>query len=174
MSTLFFKSPPHVTAAEMSGNLPSTDALFEASTANEFSQLASSAPHLQTQIRSLKDFITLFSGDDWKGREAGEFASIGLEHLIMLMFGSLPYAFINSTFLLIYHSIPFHHIRIAHKPPHIVNTSSTLESNSSLERALASPLLQRYIFERVLGWLHKIRSRALVAGSKYSRGCAKR
>jgi hypothetical protein len=108
MSTLFFKSPPHVTTAEMSGNLPSTDALFEASTAAEFSRLVSSATHLQTPIRSLKDFITLFSGDDWTGCEASEFVSIGLEHLIMLMFGMLPYDFNNSICSLT--NIAFHSI----------------------------------------------------------------
>jgi hypothetical protein len=174
MSTLFFKSPPHITTAEMSVYLPSTDTLFETSTAAEFSQLASSAPHPQTQARSLKDLITLFFGDDWTGCEASEFASIGLEHLTMLMFGSLSHAFINSVFSLTYHSISFHYIRVAYKPPPTINVSSALESYSSLERALASPIHQGCICKDFFSWLHEVRSGALVACAKDSRGCAKR
>jgi hypothetical protein len=88
MSTLFFKSPPHITVAEMCGHVPSTDAVFEASTSNEYAQLVATSPtHTETQVRSLKDLVALFFHEEWAGPESLEFASIGLGQLITLLFG---------------------------------------------------------------------------------------
>jgi hypothetical protein len=89
MSTLFFKSPPHITMAEMSGDIPSTDALFDASTDAEFMELASSSLCHTAPTRSLKDFAALFFREEWTNCQSAEFTDIGLEHLTTLIFGQL-------------------------------------------------------------------------------------
>jgi hypothetical protein len=87
LSTLMFKSPPQITAAEMSGDLPGPDVLFEASTADEFSQAATSSQFLNSQSRSLKDLLTLFLDADWSGPESPSLTFVGTEQLMMLIFG---------------------------------------------------------------------------------------
>jgi hypothetical protein len=87
MSTLFFKSPPQITVAEVCGDLQSADALFEASSSAEFSQVVASSKPFELRTRSLKDLVSLFLDDDWAGPGAPSLAIIGSEHLISLMFG---------------------------------------------------------------------------------------
>jgi hypothetical protein len=110
MSTLFFKSPPHITMAEMSGDIPSTDALFDASTDAEFMNLVSSSPCHRAQSRSLEDFIAMFLRDEWTDHESDALIGIGLEHLITIMFGELL-LFLNSVSpysqIIAFHSIIF-------------------------------------------------------------------
>jgi hypothetical protein len=90
MSTSFFKSPPHITVAEMCGHLPSFDAVFEASSSNEYSRLVAASPaRTETQVRSLKDLIALYLREEWEGPESLDLASIDLGHLISLLFGRL-------------------------------------------------------------------------------------
>jgi hypothetical protein len=89
MSTLFFKSPPHITVAEMNGDIPSTDALFDVSTDAEFIDLVSSSPCHRAQTRSLKDIAAPFFREEWTDCLNADFTDIGLEHLTTLMFGQL-------------------------------------------------------------------------------------
>jgi hypothetical protein len=87
MSTLFFKSTPQITITEMCGDLPSIDAMFEASSDEEFSQLVAvlAAPK---GSQSLKDLITSLLGEGWDGPETPMLAHITAEHTISIIFGS--------------------------------------------------------------------------------------
>jgi hypothetical protein len=71
----------------MSGTVPSTDAIFEASNPEEFSRLTASVAHSENRARSLKDFVALFFREEWTERESFHFATVGLEHLTTFMFG---------------------------------------------------------------------------------------
>ncbi|KAF1845290.1 uncharacterized protein K460DRAFT_311499, partial [Cucurbitaria berberidis CBS 394.84] len=101
MSTMFFKSPPQITVAEVSGDLPSADALFEASSSAEFSQVVDSFEPFELRTRSLKNLVSLFLGDEWTGPEAPSLAVIGSEHLISLLFAFHSLVFVSRTGLLI-------------------------------------------------------------------------
>jgi hypothetical protein len=75
----------------MCGNLPGSDALFEASTPEDFTQLAATPPVIpDPKIRSLKDMIALFLHADWAGSRAPSLALVGTEQLMMLIFGKSP------------------------------------------------------------------------------------
>lgn len=75
--------------AEMSGNLPRSDVVFDASTAAEFMELAKASNNCGLQLRSLKDMVSLLLDDDWTKPEAVDLSHIGLEHLSTVMFGQL-------------------------------------------------------------------------------------
>jgi hypothetical protein len=83
LSTLSFKTPPQITIAEMCGDFLSPDILFEASTLQEFEQVASSLNFFSSQSRSLKDLIALFFDTDWADPGARCLALLETEHLIM-------------------------------------------------------------------------------------------
>jgi hypothetical protein len=85
MSTLFFKSVPQITMTEMCGDLLSTDALFEASTEDEFCQLAAAASAKGSQ--SLKDLMAFFLSDDWDGPDNPRLAHLRAEHAVFVIFG---------------------------------------------------------------------------------------
>ena len=99
MSTLFFKSPPQITAAEVCGDLSCVDALFEASTLAEYIQLAASPGIFKPKTRSLKNLVTWFLDDEWAGPEVPSLDLIGSEHLISLMFGQLLFCYTMSIFI---------------------------------------------------------------------------
>jgi len=99
MSTLFFKSPPQITAAELCGDLPCVDALFEASTLTEYIQLAASPGIFKPSTRSLKSLVSLFLDDDWAGPEAPSLDPVGSEHLISLIFGQLLFCYTVGIFI---------------------------------------------------------------------------
>jgi hypothetical protein len=92
-----FKTPPQITTAEMCGDLPSSDALFEASTVEALSQVASSSDFFNSRSRSLKDLITLFLDADWSGPECPSLAFVGTEQLMMLIFGQSHYPHTKRT-----------------------------------------------------------------------------
>jgi hypothetical protein len=92
MSTLWFKSPPHVTAAEVCGDLQSTDALFETTSSAEFALLTATSPPFDPPLRSLKGLMALFMREDWVGPESPTLAPIGSEHLLIVIFGWYPYS----------------------------------------------------------------------------------
>jgi hypothetical protein len=89
MSTLWFKTPPSITLGEICGDLPLDDALFEASTAVEFSEMAATVIITEPQVRSLKDLSQIFLRDDWTGSDRTSLSSITSEQMIALMFGKL-------------------------------------------------------------------------------------
>ena len=89
MSTMFFKSPPQITVAEMCGALPCADALFEASTSAEFLQLAATSTPFSPGSRSLKDLVSSILHEDWEGPEPPKLAPLGSEILIPVIFGNL-------------------------------------------------------------------------------------
>jgi hypothetical protein len=86
MNTLFFKSPPQITVAEMCADLPSTDAIFATSDDAEFKQLVATSAHFQPRTRSLKDVVALFLHDDWEGLDSLDLAPLDVEHLTTIMF----------------------------------------------------------------------------------------
>jgi hypothetical protein len=76
-----------MTVAEMSGDLPKADALFDASTPAEFTQLVAMLTHDGDQKRRLNDMFSFLLHHDWpKPMDLGH-AHIGLENLLTLMFG---------------------------------------------------------------------------------------
>lgn len=87
MSTLWFKTPPSITLGEMCGDLPLDDALFEATTAVEFSNTVATVIIAEPQVRSLKDLDQLYLRDDWTGSDRMSLSSITSEQMIALMFG---------------------------------------------------------------------------------------
>jgi hypothetical protein len=90
MSTLWFKSPPHITAAEVRGDLQSTDALFETVSSAEFALLTATSPSFDPPVRSLKGLMTLFMSEEWVGPESPTLIPIRSEHLLILIFGWYP------------------------------------------------------------------------------------
>jgi hypothetical protein len=86
---MFFKSPPQIIVAEMCGDLPCADALFEASTSAEFSQLVATSTLFSPRSRSLKDLVSSFLHEDWDGPEHLTLAPLGSEILIPVIFGNL-------------------------------------------------------------------------------------
>jgi hypothetical protein len=87
LSTVLFKDPPNITIAEMTGDLPVTDAIFDAATPVEFTKLIATSTHREPQMRSLRDIMqSVLHGDD-VNPDASNLAFIGLEHLSTLMFG---------------------------------------------------------------------------------------
>jgi hypothetical protein len=87
LSTVLFKDPPNITIAEMTGDLPVTDAIFDAATPVEFTKLIATSTHREPQMRSLRDIMQLVLHGDDVNPDASNLAFIGLEHLSTLMFG---------------------------------------------------------------------------------------
>lgn len=81
-STLFFKTAPQLTPAEMSGALPTADALFDAASPAAFANTMGTAP---AQPHSLRDLVSLLLHDAWPSE-----LHVGLEYLPMLMFSTPP------------------------------------------------------------------------------------
>ena len=61
-----FNHVPQMTVAEMTGDMPCGDALFEAETEQKFLALRSSAPQQYSQRRSLKEWIFWYMHDEWE------------------------------------------------------------------------------------------------------------
>jgi hypothetical protein len=89
MSTLFFKSPAQITTAEMCGDLPSIDSIFEASSPVGYSQMAQMATSRPSSRPSLKKLIALLLDEDWEGPESTEWTTMESEHLILVIFGKI-------------------------------------------------------------------------------------
>jgi hypothetical protein len=89
MSTLFFKSPAQITIAEMCGDLPSMDSIFEASSPAEYSHMAEMATSPPSSRPSLKRLIALLLDKNWEGPESTEWTTMGPEHLILVIFGKI-------------------------------------------------------------------------------------
>ena len=87
MNTLFFKGSPQVTVAEMCGDLPSTDAMFEAANSTEYERLSATSTDLETQTGSLKNLVTLFLGESWPRLDSSDLTVVETEHLMSLIFG---------------------------------------------------------------------------------------
>jgi hypothetical protein len=87
LSTILFKDPPNITIAEMTGDLPVADAIFDAATPAEFKKLIATSTHREPQMRSLRDIVQLVLHSDHVNSDASTLAFIGLEHLSTLMFG---------------------------------------------------------------------------------------
>ncbi|KAF2846230.1 hypothetical protein T440DRAFT_501970 [Plenodomus tracheiphilus IPT5] len=100
MSTLFFKSSPHITITEMCGALPSDVFLFDAPTPAEFLDFFTGPAPFVCETRSLKDTMSILLHQAWSGPHAPELASIGSEHLITLMFALHSLIFTSRTGLL--------------------------------------------------------------------------
>jgi hypothetical protein len=98
LSTLFFKSPPQITIAEMRGDMPSSDTLFEAPTLDEFTQVTTSSGQFDPNPRSLKDLVALFLEAEWAGPESPTLVLLGTEQLMMLIFGNQLIVFANHQY----------------------------------------------------------------------------
>jgi hypothetical protein len=82
-----FKDPPNITIAEMTGDLPVTDAIFDAATSAGFTKIVATSPHREPQVRSLRGIVQLVLHGDHVNPDASNLAFMGLEHLSTLMFG---------------------------------------------------------------------------------------
>jgi hypothetical protein len=138
MNTLFFKSSSQITVAEMCGDLPSTDAMFETANSTEYERLVATPADLGIQGGSLKDLVTLSLGESWSGPGSASSTSVGTEHLMSLIFGWLPRPPDRIRLLLIIDSPPFHHLCVAHRAPPLIDATNPGARHESLERALAS------------------------------------
>jgi hypothetical protein len=87
LSTILFKDPPNITIAEMTGDLPVTDAIFDAATPAEFTKLVAASTRREPQVRSLRGIVKLVLHGDHVNPDASNLAFMGLEHLSTLMFG---------------------------------------------------------------------------------------
>jgi hypothetical protein len=99
MNTLFFKSLPTITVAEMRGDLPSTDSMFEAANPTEYEQLIATPAGPEQLSGSLKDLMTLFLGEHWPTHDSPDLAVVKPEHLMSVIFGrAAPILIPLSTF----------------------------------------------------------------------------
>jgi hypothetical protein len=87
MSTFFFNTFPQMAIAEMQHQVPCNDALFEASTPEEFAMLNSNSLHHALGHQSVKRLISDMMSDDWSGPEDSAFDAIQPRHLMMCIFG---------------------------------------------------------------------------------------
>ena len=87
MNTLFFKKAPEITVAEMCGDLPSTDSMFEIANSTEYEGLVATPIDLETQSRSLKDLVALCLGENWPRSDSSDLIAVETEHLMSLIFG---------------------------------------------------------------------------------------
>ena len=124
-STLFFKSSPQITIAEMSGDLPSDDMLFNASTSAEFSEAVHDSTPLKLQKRSLKDLMATLLQENWLGPDDPQLNSLSIEQLTTLMFGSYTMHYLHKRSL------------------HLANHTRQLFTPSSSLRAPTCSCLQR-------------------------------
>jgi hypothetical protein len=144
MNTLFFKSLPTITAAEMCGDMPSTDATFEAANSAEYARSVPTPADLRAQSGSLKDLMTLFLGENWPNPDSSDMTVTKTEHLMSVIFGRLsdsPHMFRR---LLIDHSSAFHHLCVAHLPRPTIDATSPGARHQTMERALAHHQFQKW------------------------------
>jgi hypothetical protein len=88
MSTLFFKSPAQITIAEMCGDLPSMDPVFEAPSSMEYENLVAAQAELLLPQPNLGRLIALLFDEDWEGPGSSQWTSVGSEHLVLIIFGN--------------------------------------------------------------------------------------
>ncbi|KAF2831592.1 hypothetical protein CC86DRAFT_283308, partial [Ophiobolus disseminans] len=101
MLTLLFKSPPQITITEMCGEMPSADAIFEASTSAVFLDLATALAPTPPHARSLKDLTSIFlHEEDWVGLVPSTWVSVGSEFLVTLIFAIHSLIFVSRSGLL--------------------------------------------------------------------------
>jgi hypothetical protein len=113
LSTILFKDPPNITIAEMTGDLPVIDTIFDAATPAEFTKLIATSTHSEPQMRSLRDIVQLVLHGDHVNPYASNLAIIGLEHLSTLMFGEPFRPIAQNLSKLMLNSSAFHNIRVA-------------------------------------------------------------
>ncbi|KAH3952579.1 hypothetical protein HBI56_145540 [Parastagonospora nodorum] len=101
MNTLFFKSPPQITIAEMCGALPSTYASFETSNSIEFSRLDVASADLGGRHKSLKDWLNLLLGEGWTAIDPSDLKLVEIEHLMSILFALHSLVFVSRTGLLL-------------------------------------------------------------------------
>jgi hypothetical protein len=143
LSTVLFKDPPNITIAEMTGDLPVTDAIFDAANPAEFTKSIATSTHREPQMRSLRDIVQLVLHGDRVNPDASNLAFIRLEHLSTLMFGqSLRHVAQDSSKLML-NSSAFHNIHVALRASAGVNTRRSPSRHQSLEGTLAHGIFQR-------------------------------
>jgi hypothetical protein len=111
MSTFFFNTLPQMAIAEMQHQVPCNDALFEASTPEDFAMLNSSSPHHTLGHQSIKRLISYMMEDDWSRPNDATLDTIQPRHLMMCIFGkqhmrSEPPALLSNIVVAL-HSIVF-------------------------------------------------------------------
>ena len=140
MDTLLFKSPPRITLSEMCGELPSTDAMFEASDSTEYQQLLAT---VKARSWKLMDLMNTFLGEAWP-KPSSDWSSIEAEHLMIIMFGNNPRLVLTFRQVLTLHSSSFYHLCVAHWAFHAINKTNLDARYRSLERALARDKVQAW------------------------------
>jgi hypothetical protein len=93
MNTVFFKGPPLMTMAEMTGDLPCSTALFEASTESEFANLEETISGSSTRLQSVKEWVSFLLHDDWHTQAAPSSLSAEPKHLLIIVFGTCSILF---------------------------------------------------------------------------------
>jgi hypothetical protein len=144
LSTILFKDPPNITITEMTGDLPVTDAIFDATTPAEFTELVATSTHRESQMRSLKDIVQLLLHGDHVNPDASNLAFIGLEHLSMLMFGQYFCSIAQDPSKLTYNSAAFYSVHVALRASATIDTRRSSSRHQSLEGTLAHGIFQRH------------------------------
>jgi hypothetical protein len=143
MNTLFFKSPPQITIAEMCGALPSTHASFEASDSLEFSQLDVASADLEGRHKSLRDWLNILLVEAWTGINPFDLEFVEMEHLMSILFGVLP-SFVHSfRYTLTLNSFALFDLRLANRASAAIDLPGSSSRNGTVERALGSCSVER-------------------------------
>ena len=87
MSTFFFNTLPQMAASEMHQHLPCNDALFDASTLEEFAHLSTRSPRPADGTPSIKQLVSWLMKEGWSGPEHPIFDVIESRHLMICIFG---------------------------------------------------------------------------------------
>jgi hypothetical protein len=145
LSTVLFKDPPNITIAEMTGDLPVTDAIFDAATPAEVTKLIATSTHREPQIRSLRDIVQLVLHGDHVNPDASNLAFIGLEHLSTLMFGQSFRPIAQNLPKLTYNSSTFDSVYVALRASASIDTRRSPSRHQPLEGTLAHGILQKCI-----------------------------
>ncbi|KAF2653773.1 hypothetical protein K491DRAFT_502298 [Lophiostoma macrostomum CBS 122681] len=101
MNTVFFNSPPLMTVAEMTGDMPCATALFEASTASEFAEQDAIISRFEAQSQSVKDLVSSLLHEDSHGCKLPDCSPAEPKHLLVAIFALHSVIFVSRTSLLL-------------------------------------------------------------------------
>lgn len=87
MSTFFFNTLPQMAISEMHQQLPCNDALFDASTPEEFAQLSQKSHRPADRTTGIKQVVSSLINEDWSGPEDPIYDMIESRHLMICIFG---------------------------------------------------------------------------------------
>lgn len=88
VNTISFNCVPQMMLSEMVGDLPCCDALFEASTSGNFTELLGNVDCVIEQGLSLQKWMAMYLRDDWPGHDSPVFAALDPKLLTLHVVGA--------------------------------------------------------------------------------------